>query len=317
MKYFTSYKNSGPNKLLVLVISGLIAISCNPTKYIADGESLLDRSDIKIDDIGVKKSDLVPYIKQVPNKRIFGTRFHLGLYNLSNLEKDGWPHGWLRNIGEEPVVFDPFATTKTAEQLDNYLFYKGYFNADVTADLSTRKKRTNVVYNIDSHQPYKIRDIRYQVEDTSIRKLIYMDTINRVFDSGQLYDIDELDGERQRLQRFVRDLGYFKFSSENINFEGDTAVGNHQVDIDIQVSKQRNIDYNGIIRMEPHHRYRIRNIYIYPDFDPRAALSVGENYSSSLDTTEYKGFYFRGSNGSAYGRDRRIRGEDSKKRVRL
>jgi len=245
-----------------------------------------------VDDIGIKKSDLVPYIKQVPNKRIFGARFHLGLYNMSNLNKEGWPNGWLRNIGEEPVIFDPFATTKSSEQLDNYLFYKGFFNAEVNADLLTKDKRTNVIYKIDAHEPYKIGNINYQVEDTSIRKLIFMDTINRMFDPGQRYDIDALEGEMLRLQRFVRDLGYFKFSRENIKFEGDTTIGNHLVDINLQVSKQRNIGFNGITSVEPHKRYRIRDIYIYPDFDPRASLSGGEDYSTNRDTTEYKGFYF-------------------------
>ncbi|MCK7534499.1 MAG: hypothetical protein MZV63_27520 [Marinilabiliales bacterium] len=55
----------------------------------------------------VTKSAIKPYLRQQPNKKIFGARFHLGLYNLSNIEKSKWPHGWLRRIGEEPVVFDP------------------------------------------------------------------------------------------------------------------------------------------------------------------------------------------------------------------
>lgn len=292
MKYFTSYKNSSPFKLVFLLISGLLIVSCNPTRYVPDGETLLDKSEIKVEDIGMKKSDLMPYIKQVPNKKIFGARFHLGLYNLSNLDKEGWPHGWLRNIGEEPVIFDPFATSKTSEQLDNYLFYKGYFNAEVTADLFAHKKKTNVTYNIDARQPYKIRKINYQVEDSVIRKLIFLDTINCLFEPGQRYDIDALEGEMMRLQRFVRDLGYYNFSRDNIKFEGDTTVGNHQVDINLKVSNYRRFGPGGISYLSPHQRYRIRDIYIYSDFDPRAALSGGADYSGSLDTTLYKGYYF-------------------------
>lgn len=292
LKYFISYKNSFAYKPVILLFSVIIAASCTPTKYVPQGETLLDKSEIKIADVGMKRSDLLPYIKQVPNKKIFGARFHLGLYNLSNLDKEGWPNGWLRKIGEEPVIFDPFATTKSAEQIDNYLFYKGFFNAEVNADLFTRKKKTSVTYNIIPKQPYILDRIQYQVEDTTIRKLIYLDTINCMFESGQRYDIDAIEGEMMRVERFVKDLGYYNFSRDNIKFVGDTMIGDHKVNLDFRVSNYRKIGYNGIITFQPHQRYRIRDIYIYADFDPKASLSGGESYFSSLDTIEYKGFYF-------------------------
>jgi hypothetical protein len=99
-------------------------------------ESLLDENHIVINREGIKKSDLLPYIKQKPNKRIFGAKFHLGLYNLSNINKEKWPHSWLRKIGEEPVVFDPYATAKTVEQIRSYAASKGYFDSKVTERLS-------------------------------------------------------------------------------------------------------------------------------------------------------------------------------------
>jgi hypothetical protein len=93
--------------ILRYFLFALMLSSCNPTKYVPEGESLLEENEIIINKESVKKSDLLPYIKQNPNKRIFGTRFYLGLYNLSNINKEKWPHGWLRKIGEDPVIFDP------------------------------------------------------------------------------------------------------------------------------------------------------------------------------------------------------------------
>ena len=117
-------KKSSPNikhfhlefNLLIIFIVFILS-SCNPTKYVPEGETLLNDNHIMIDEEGVKKSDLLPYIKQTPNKRIFGTRFYLGLYNLSNINKQKWPHNWLRNIGEEPVVFDSYASIKSKDQI--------------------------------------------------------------------------------------------------------------------------------------------------------------------------------------------------------
>ena len=86
---------------LPVLFSVLLLSSCNPTKYVPEGETLLNEYHVVVNNEGVKKNDLLPYIKQKPNKKIFGTRFHLGLYNLSNINKQRWPHKWLREIGAE------------------------------------------------------------------------------------------------------------------------------------------------------------------------------------------------------------------------
>ena len=109
-KYFSN-KNDNPGRILIILLPLFLLISsCNPTKYVPQDQTLLNNNYIELGREGLNKSDLVPYIKQKPNKRIFGARFHLGLYNLSNIDKEKWPHGWLRKIGEGPVVYDYFAT---------------------------------------------------------------------------------------------------------------------------------------------------------------------------------------------------------------
>jgi outer membrane protein assembly factor BamA len=270
----------------------MIIGSCNPVKYLPEGETLLDRSEIRVDEPAIKKSNLTPYIRQMPNKRIFGARFHLGLYNFSNLDKEGWPHGWLRKIGEEPVVFDPFAASKSAGEIENYLFYKGYFNSDVTADYSTRKQKTSVTYDVEAGRPYRFGQVDYQIADTTIGKLIFMDTVNCLINKGDIYDIDVLEGEMVRVERFIRDLGFYGFSRDKIRFTGDSTAGDRRVDITFIVSQQRIVEANGTVTEVPHRRFRIKNMYIIPEFDPGKSLSGGEDYITSLDTTLYRGFNF-------------------------
>jgi hypothetical protein len=125
--------------LLIIVIS-----SCNPTKYVPKGESLLVENRIIINNDSLKKSEIFPLIKQKPNKRILGVRFHLGLYDLSNINKDRWPHNWLRNIGEEPVIFDPFSTSKSKDQIKTYISSKGYFDGKVTDTIETANRRSKL-----------------------------------------------------------------------------------------------------------------------------------------------------------------------------
>jgi hypothetical protein len=276
-----------PLLFIILIIS-----SCNPTKYVPEGETLLNNNHIIINKEGVKKSDLVPYIKQKPNKRIFGTRFHLGLYNLSNINKQRWPHNWLRNIGEEPVIFDPYAAAKSKDQIKSYVDSKGYFDGKVTDTVETANRKSEVYYNISLLTAYTVRNLQYEIADSNIRKLCYFDSVNCIIERGKPYDVDVLQAERSRFERFIRDHGFYGFSGDHISFRVDSTVGNRQVDIHYVVKNFSRLDDFNRISLVPHSVYKVKNIYIYPDFVPKEALEGGETYLSSLDTTNYKGYYF-------------------------
>lgn len=273
--------------LLILIIA-----SCNPTKYVPQGEALLDFNYIKINRSSVKKEDIEPYIKQKPNKRIFGARFHLGLYNLSKLKKNNFFNNWLRKIGEEPVIFDPYATAKSKEQIKAYLFSKGFFDAQVMETIEIANKKSKVYFNIDLNPAYTIRNIYYDVTDTLIRKIVFFDSINCMIERGKPYDVDMLQAEKARLERFVRDLGFYKFSGENIFFRVDSSIGNRQVNIFYLVKNYQKTGPNNITISLPHKQYKVRDIYIYPDYFPKEVLAGGEDYQKSLDTISYNGYYF-------------------------
>ena len=293
MKKSTPYiilYQSGYCILSILIL--LFITSCNPTKYVPDGESLLNENVININKEGVKKSDLVPYIKQVPNKRIFGTRFHLGLYNLSNKKKEKWPHTWLRTIGEEPVIYDPYLTLKSKEQIKSYVDSKGYFDGKVTDTVKTANKKSDVFYNVDLIRPYTIRNLTYEIADSNIKNLFFFDSVNCVIERGKPYDVDVLQAERTRFERFIRDHGFYGFSNDYIIFKVDSTVGNRQVDIKYTIRNFSGLDSYGRITSGPFAVYSIKNIYIYPDFIPNEALERGEAYLKSMDTTFYRGYYF-------------------------
>jgi hypothetical protein len=140
-KYSNKKRNNLRRSVLPLCLTLLIVYSCNPTKYVPDGQTLLAKNHILVGKDGIKKSDLQPYIRQKPNKKIFGSRFHLGLYNLSNINKEKWPHTWLRNIGEEPVIYDPNATERSREQIQSYIASKGYFDSKVSDSTKVVKRK--------------------------------------------------------------------------------------------------------------------------------------------------------------------------------
>ena len=291
-KPFTYIKLSCAGYYLSLLICILFISSCNPTKYVPDGESLLDENHISINKVRIKKSELLPYIKQKPNKRILGARFHLGLYNLSNINKQKWPHKWLREIGEEPVIYDPYSTAKSVEQIKSYVSSKVYFDGKVTDTTKTARKRSEVYYNVNLRTPYIIRKLYYEIADSNIQKLCYFDSVNCVIERGKPYDVDVLKAEQTRFERFVKDHGFYGFSSDHIYFRVDSTIGNRQVDIYYGIKNFAKFDAFNKITFVPHSIYRVRNIYINTGFVPREALEKGEAYFKSLDTTSYRGYYF-------------------------
>jgi len=259
---------------------------------VPEGETLLDNNHISVTNDGIKKSDLVPYIRQKPNKKIFGARFHLGLYNLSNIKKEKWPHSWLRNIGEEPVIYDPASTEKSRDQIQSYIASKGYFDSRVIDSTNSVNRRSKVYYNVSLRTPYTIRNLYYEFADSTIHKLFNFDSVNCLIERGKPYDVDVLQAERTRFERFIKDRGFYGFSTDHIYFRVDSTIGNRQVNIYYGIKNFMHLDKSGRPVYVPHSIYRIRNIYIFPDFVPKDVLEGGEAYLKSLDTVNYKDFYF-------------------------
>ncbi len=293
MKKPKSYKNlTGSGYFFVLTLFILLLSSCNPTKYVPANETLLENNHVVINEEGIKKSALVPYIKQTPNKRIFGARFYLGLYNLSNINKTRWPHKWLREIGEEPVIFDSLSAVKSKNQIQSYIESKGYFDGKVTDTVETEKRRSTIYYRVELSRPYTIRNIHYEIADSNIQKLFFFDSVECVIQRGKPYDVDVLQAERKRFERYIKDRGFYYFSADNIFFRIDSTVGRRQVDIYYLIRNSPKADENGSISYVPYSVYTVKNIYIYPDFVPREAIEGGEAYLSKLDTVNYRGYNF-------------------------
>jgi outer membrane protein assembly factor BamA len=291
-KTSSNKKNNSPGVFPLLFLIVTFIYSCNPTKYVPQGETLLNNNYIEINREGINKAALDPYLKQKPNKKIFGARFHLGLYNLSDINKQKWPHAWLRNIGEEPVIYDKSQAEKTRQQLQEYIASKGFFDGRVYDSVRTVKRKSDVLYTVNLKTPYTIKNLYYEIADTTIEKLFYFDSINCLIQRGKPYDVDILQSELSRIERYIKNHGFYGFSSDDISFTVDSTIGNRQVNIYYGIKKFTNIDSYNRITYIPHPLYRIKDIFIYPDFVPKDVLEGGLAYFKNLDTINYKGYYF-------------------------
>ena len=159
-------------RILITVMAVLLLFSsgCRMTRYVPDDEYLLKDVDINIDNNVVDTKELEAHLRQSGNVKILGfMRFHLWLYNLSSKKRE---KGFLKNIGEPPVIYDVALKNKSNQQLRMYLNNKGYYRAEVTDSVSLQKNTAKVTYNIETGQAYKIRSITHHIKDSNLRQSI-------------------------------------------------------------------------------------------------------------------------------------------------
>lgn len=279
------------NIALLLIFSALL-FSCSPTKRVSETDYLLDKSKIKVDQGKVSKEELKKYIRQRSNKRILGLRFHLWLYNMANPEKEKGISGWLRKIGEEPVIYDEFLKIKSTEQLKGYLQSKGYYDSQVDDTVHYKKKRVKVNYHITTNEPIIIRSLSYLIHDKEIESIVMHDSPNSLIKIGANFDTDMLQEERERLEQLLKQKGYYNFNKQFVNYLADSTSNNFMVNLTLVIKKFQQIDSNKVTIHRDHKKYKINKVYVITDFDPRQALQLKEKYYNIFDTIYDRGIYF-------------------------
>jgi len=267
--------------------------SCSITKNIPDGKYLLDKSSISVEEAehsDINASDLETYVRQKPNKRILLFRFHLRMYNMANPTKYKGIHGWLKTIGEEPVILDTFQTELTTRNLKQFLENKGYYSSTVNDTTTFNGKRAKTSYMVSPGNPIKIRNVKYVIEDSAINSIVNADVENSIFKKGVRFDRDVLDEERKRIEANLKEKGYYFFSRDFITFTADTSIGGNKVDLVLNIRNRFIRNQFGDKIVQEYKKYEINKVFIYPSYDPVGFTKLQE--SNLLDTFNVENQFF-------------------------
>ena len=268
--------------LLIILLS-----SCSLSKFVPENKYLLNKVKIYSDNKDIGKEQLYPYLRQKPNPGIFGTyRLQLRVYNLSGSK---WYNRWIRKMGEPPVILKSEETERTRVEMHKYLANKGYINSEVKVNIALKKKKANLTYIIKSNQPYSIRNISYQIEDDSIRPYLYNDTLNSVLKKGDLFDVDKLEGERQRLESSLKRVGFYYFNKDYLYVEADSALNTNQVDITFKSRPMLQSKADGTIEKSIHKRLKVGSVSFMPWYNPDKRFS--EQITDTICFGDFTFFY--------------------------
>ena len=274
-------------------------VSCSVTRDLPEGTYLLssvrfeeDKSVPRDRRITVDKDGLDTYVRQSPNKKIFGLDFYVWVYEHANPEKHDWWNNFKRKIGEEPVLLDSALTVKSVQNLETYLQTRGYFSSDVECKVDTiaKRRRVKMTYKIEQGLPTRIDSLSYDFRDSSLRSVILADTAASLLNRGDILDISRLDDERNRIAAWLNNRGYFDFTANNISYDVDTTERGLDAAVTMIV-RPTLVGYNerGGQIYENNAVYRLRNINIYPTYDPMLRSTSGFKADAVIDTTYYNG----------------------------
>jgi hypothetical protein len=302
-------------QISILVIL-LTMFSCSPTKYLKEGEHFLEKYEIKVDDKKVMNYYPDDYVKQKPNKSVFGLFPYARIYNLVNPEKmekreakrkpkedarnmkrsaknkepKERPHldRFLLKVGEAPVVYNEIHTSKTNQQITTLLKNKGYFNAITTSQETPKKKMMRVTYHVKAGKPYTVRNYNDSIIDPEIERILATYFKNSQIKSGSQVDVTYFDTERSNITELLLENGYYRFAKDYIFFEVDTFVGNYQADVKITIKNPLKIDEKGNRVADSHKQYYFKDVAIFPDFEPASIVKKDLPEEVKYDTVPGK-----------------------------
>jgi len=292
----------------VLLIT--VIVSCSPIRRYPAGSYFLKRNKIIIDNRSLSIEGIRNLLKQKPNKKNMGLHLNVHWWNLAVKGKETGAKRWVKKtLAAEPVLFDSSLMQSSVKQIYFFMHNHGYFNANVSTSIKYipaktrsvfhkkknetiyRRRKAVVTYTITSHEPYKIRNVNYFIQDATLKAYVYTYKADCKIKPGDIYNVDNIDAERDRINKNLQKNGYFYFSRDYINFLVDTALNSHELDVTIKLSNvlvpwQNNPD--SLITVK-HKRYSINKIIVNTEFDPDKSASVKYDTLRALIPNRLKG----------------------------
>ncbi len=215
----------------------LLLSSCQTTKFVPEGEYLLNKARVKVEGTKeVTSDDLSGYLRQKQNSEVFGFwKMQLNLYSLSSADTSKWINKQLRKIGEPPEIYSQMQTTNSMHQISKAMHNKGFFLATVDTITKAKKKKKEVTYLVRSEEPYSIRSYNIRFKQTVLQSIAGNRSLIHV---GDRYDTELLDSERARISNRMRATGYYYFTEDLIHYVADSSLRQHKVDLTICLVKK-------------------------------------------------------------------------------
>ncbi|SHI72986.1 Outer membrane protein assembly factor BamA [Mesonia phycicola] len=226
-------------KILILLLVSITIYSCSVRKYIPENEYLYRGATINyIDTVNTisyneVKQEVESVLYPQPNSKFLGMYPGLYFYYKAQREKPGFINKFLnKKIGEEPVYYSSVELEETNELINNRLENNGFFYNKISSEsiLDSVSKTGKAKYTIELKKPYVLQT--FKLEEDSLSIADSLEIVSKLktalkksnIQKGMRFDLAALKSERERLDTYLKQEGYYNFNSDFLIFEADTNV---------------------------------------------------------------------------------------------
>ncbi|MEM7551528.1 MAG: BamA/TamA family outer membrane protein [Bacteroidota bacterium] len=257
--------------------------SCSGVKVLQENQYFYDGAQVKLEapegTSGKKKLDyeLQDYLSPEPNSVFLGTRLGVWFYYISrNPKKEKGLKSWIRRkLAKEPVFYSDVKPEKIKETLNTVMYNEGFFNASTSFSSNQKKHKKALKFTIDTGAPYEYSTINFPTEENNIKESIALTKPESILEVGDRYNLDQLRKERSRIEKILKDQGYFYFSADNLLFKADSTIGNHQLDLFLKVKKDAPEKSKSI--------YSLSEVNVFTEFTYNGDTSINQGDTVKID----------------------------------
>ena len=215
-----------------------VLVACSESKYVKDGEYILNKVEVKSDSAGYDAGALKQYVRQKEKPKLFSL--------------------FKNPFSKKPVIYDSLQAHLSCQDLLTAMQNQGFMHAGVSLYTTVNNKKIDAEYLLHPGEPFLIGKVEYDVEDDNIQDILHLDNPdNQRLKPGMRFTVETLDNERKRITRLLADDGYYRFHKDFIQFSADTIAGRKDVAVTLHLLKYK---ANSSAPETAHPRYQMRHI---------------------------------------------------------
>ena len=266
-----------------------------------DGEYLLEKNSILVNEKPNNSLELQSYLQQKPNQRILGIPFSLLIYNLGNTDTLAvqWPDSkpsfarrfskkfskkqldalrrtskgfnrWLLRSGNAPVISDPSKIKKSVSALERYYFNNGYWDVMASSnEIQKDNKRVTVEYAIETGDPYIIDSLSTSIDSPALDSIYNNHKEQSKIVQGQQYQFENFEAEEERLVSLFRNAGIYHFGKNVMQFDiyekDSTSSEPYRRNVTLKIP-DRLVRQNDSVFTTPFEVQKIKRVNVFTDF---------------------------------------------------
>lgn len=269
--------------ILSYFIGLLLLSSCSVSKHLPEGQKLYTGAKLTIEkpDTLVAnnlQTELNATIIPEPNVRLFRFPWKVWFYLKFKTDKQkGFKHWLSTTIGKPPVLYDPAQVNQVIRLLENRAQNMGHFRAQAQANVKEGSKKVSIDYSIAVGKAYQIDSLHRQIYDTLLSERIASLQPESLIQRGDIFSLDELKEERQRIETALREAGYYYFSGNDLEYFADTVSFTDRRTVELLLKLKNDVPAE---HLKPQ---KIKAVNLYPNYQ----LSTGKR--KQVDSTQLEG----------------------------